>query len=195
MTISSLGKNLNILIPCDYTFSHNWMSFFCWYSIYKNLPEASVVIACNRLAMKQTLFLWTKRCQVNCLIHKRTDIHGQIGLVASKGYNEPILVVDPASVCIRDFEETNINYKNLSNIIFSNDHSDILSNCKDSTISLFTSYQQGWGTFVPSNWIDKERCPLISNLDFASSEMTVNESRIRNLWKSAKFLFNNVSRG
>jgi len=195
MQISSLGRNLNILIPCDYTISHNWMSFFCWYSISKNLPEASVIIACNRNKMDKNLFFWTRRCKIKCVFHKTIDLAEQISLVKKMGFGEPLLVVEPGTVCIRDFEETKIDYQNLSGLILPQNHSDILSDCKDSTFSLFVSYKNGWGNFVNSKWIDSERCPLLSNLDFKSSEMTVNESRIRNLWNSTKFLFNNVSRG
>lgn len=195
MQISSLGRNLNILIPCDYKMDHNWMSFVCWYSISKNLPEASVGIACNRKTMKQNLFLWTRRCGVDCFFHKDTDLNGQIEFAKKNGLKEPVLVADVASLCIRDFEETKIDYSSLTGIILAEDHSDVLSDCKSLTTSLFASYRKGWGTFAYSKWIDTNGCPLISNLDFRSFDMTVNESRIRNLWNSAIYLYNNVSRG
>lgn len=195
MQISELGKNLNIVIPCDYSFSHNWMSFICWYSISKNLPEANVIIVCNRKKMSYHLFSWTKRCKVKLIINKDTDLQGQISCVMKNDVQEPILVVSPDTVCIRDLGECKIDVNLWKETILANCHSDILSNCKDSNISLFASYREGWGAFVTSKWIDKESCPLVSSLDFKTSNMTVNESRLRKIWNSAIYLFNNVSGG
>lgn len=195
MPITTLGKNLNIVILCDYGISHEWMSFLCWYSISKNLPDASVVLLCSRKQMTRDLFTWAKRCGVRCIFHKDIDLENRINFLKTCGLTEPVIVVDPHTVCIRDFEETKINLETLEGMILANSHSDILCDCKDKEISLFASYLNGWGNFVYKNWIDKETCPLIVNLDFKSSDMTVNESRIRSLWNSAIFLFNNVSRG
>lgn len=195
MQILSLGKNLNIVILCDYGFSHEWMSFVCWYSISKNLPDASVTILCNRKQMTHNLFSWTKRCRVRLVLHKDLDLEPRIALMHQLDLKKPILIVDPDTVCVRDFDETKIDLNLLQEIILANAHSDIQCDCKDSEISLFASYQKGWGTFVCSNWIDNSSCPLISSLDFGSSNMTINESRTRNLWNSAVYLFNNVSRG
>ena len=169
MRISELGKNLSIVIPCDYSFSHNWMSFICWYSISKNLPEANVIIVCNRKKMNYDLFSWTKRCKVKFFINKDTDLQGQISCVKKNDVQEPILVVDPDTVCIRDLDECKINVNFWKETILANYHSDILSDCKDSNISLFASYRKGWGAFVSSQWIDKESCPLVSSLDFKTS--------------------------
>ena len=42
------GVNLNILISCDNSWHHCWMSYATWYSIYKNLPDAKVALSVPR---------------------------------------------------------------------------------------------------------------------------------------------------
>ena len=105
--ISFTGDNLNILISCDYTIIHNWMSFFSWYCLYKNLPNAKVFILCNRNSMDSMLFEWTKKCDVYFEIVKPMNLEEKIDYLKKKKSLNNLLVIKPSMVAIRDFGEAN----------------------------------------------------------------------------------------
>jgi hypothetical protein len=98
MEISSTGDNLNILIACDYLRHHNWMSFLCWYSLKKNLPDAKVYVASQRRIMEYNLFQWTRSCNVPLVLHKETNDEGQVDFVFKKYNLSNLLVVKPDQI-------------------------------------------------------------------------------------------------
>lgn len=192
MKISDTGNGLTIIIGCDYTVLHNWMSFICWYSLTKNLPDAKVIVACNRTLMKSTLFRWTQKCQVPFVLHKPTDKQGQILIAQSI---KPVLYIPADVICIRDFGEAGFSPNELSEEkeYFLNDK--LVCDCKDNGACVFATYFNGWGRFVMSDWINRSSSPFISTVKFDSGNMTANELRISRLWRSATTLFQTVSRG
>lgn len=65
MIITPTGRNLHILIPCDYSIYSDWSTFTTWYSITRNLPDATVSIICSRpLDRKSGHFNWAYRMSV-----------------------------------------------------------------------------------------------------------------------------------
>jgi hypothetical protein len=192
MQIDSTGEGLNILIACDYLSHHDWMSFFCWYSISKNLPDAKVFVTCNRKIKYEDLFVWPRKCNIPFHFNKETDINGQIKHALDSFASKPLLVVPPDCVCIRDFNEAGFSLESLSEINKLDDS--LLCDCKDERPCCFATYSNGWGKFVTSSWINRISSPFFSVAQFNKGELTPNEVRIGRLWNSAAFLFQNVSR-
>lgn len=192
MEISSTGDGLNIVIGCNYQLSHNWMSYICWYSLTKNLPDAKVTIACNRNPMKNSLFVWTGKCKVPFILHKTTD---QIGQIQASGASQPLLYLPPEAICVRDFDEAGFSPKALSEkkTYFLDDQ--LVCDCKEHKSCVFATYLNGWGRFVTPEWINKASSPFVQGVKFNQGQMTANEIRIGRLWNAATLLFQTVSRG
>ena len=196
--ITNTGENLNILIVCDYTPCHHWMSCLSWYSMYKYLPEAKVAVACNRQLMKYQLFDWTKRCNIPFHLTKTTDrfSHAKYFL-DSKILSFPLLVIDPDIVALREIQNIN----DFNRHIFSRkalllnqssepDESDNLYfDAKSNDFGTFISYENGWGKFVTSSWINKEIHPITPLWKQDDVNMTANENRLSELWKDFTPLF------
>jgi hypothetical protein len=192
MKIDSTGDGLNILIACDSLLHHNWMSFFCWYSISKNLPDAKVFLTCNRKIKYEDLFVWTRKCNVPFCYNKESDLDGQIKYALDSFVSRPLLVVPPDCVCVRDFNEAGFSLEGLTEI--NKLDNKISCDCKDERPCCFVTYSQGWGKFVTSKWINKIGSPFFSSSRFDKGILTSNEIKIGHLWNSAVFLFQNVSR-
>jgi hypothetical protein len=190
MEISSTGDNLNILIACDYLRHHNWMSFLCWYSLKKNLPDAKVYVASQRRIMEYNLFQWTRSCNVPLVLHKETNDEGQVDFVFKKYNLSNLLVVKPDQICIRDFNESGLKYDYSKSIKYAD--YEIVCDCKSDRSTVFASYTNGWGKFNPPLWINKQGCPLNPEYKFAQGEMTPNEIRIGKIWYSASAVFSIV---
>lgn len=60
------GKDLSILINCNYLPHHHWMTFSSWYSIYKNLPDAHVKVFCDKSikSLDHELFTWISKLKI-----------------------------------------------------------------------------------------------------------------------------------
>lgn len=190
MKISPTGDGLNILIGCDYLPHHDWMSFLCWYSLSKNLPDAKVTVACHRRLMRYDFFGWTRKCKVPFILHKATDDEGQVATVDAR----PLLVIPPDVVCVRDFNESGFSPDVLADGV----HRlvDGLScDCKEDKPCVFVTYPGGWGKFVTGSWINKMSCPFSVGVKYAQGNMTTNEVRIGRLWSAVTPLFQTVSRG
>lgn len=192
MKISDTGSGLTIVIGCDYNVLHNWMSFICWYSLTKNLPDANIVISCNRTPMNATLFRWTQRCSVPFFLHKPTDKQGQILITQAF---KPILYIPAEAICIRDFGEAGFSPNELGEEKEYFLDEKLVCDCKDDKACVFATYLNGWGRFVMSDWINRMSSPFIATVKFDGGNMTANELRISKLWRSATTLFQTVSRG
>ena len=193
MTISSTGNGLNILIACDYLPHHSWMSFLCWYSLTKNLPDANVFVASHRRLMKYSLFTWTQKCKIPFILHKETDEEGQIQAAIDYGVTKPLLVIPPDSVCVRDFNESGFSPESLFEI--RRFDAELSCDCKEARPCSFVTYSSGWGKFVTSSWINKTSNPFLFGVKYGQGELTANETRIGRLWIAATPLFLTVSRG
>lgn len=194
-----MGDNLAILIKCDHYPHHDWMSFLCWYSISKNLPEAKVVVACSRGGgMNFDIFNWPRRCGVHFAYHNPNLDTVKFALENEKfEIDTPLLALEPPTVCLRDFEEAQFDSSVLvQNEVFqAKDVSGLVSETKAENPSVFTDYSDGWGKFVTSSWINKASTPLVTGLSFVKAPMSVNESRLGKLWDRASLMYQGVSRG
>lgn len=108
--ITESGKGLHVLIQTEP--DKNWETFATWYSIYKNWPEAKVVIVCSRNGtLPFESFQWTKRLKIP-IVHRNPitepelripDKLGCVKVAKDKGFLEKssaILVIQPYMMAI-----------------------------------------------------------------------------------------------
>ena len=154
--ISRTGKGLSVLISCEYTFHHNWMSFASWFSIYKNLPDAQVGVFCKRSDLSASLFYWPLRYKIPFIKY-------------SNEFTIPVgsMVITPDVLAVGVYNEDAIgpvDVKNEENFTF-------------------VSYLEGCGEFVLNQWIDISRNPFNITGRLYSNNLSVNEYRVFKLWE------------
>lgn len=195
MKISDIGDGLQILIPVDYSPVHNWMGFISWYSISKNIPNCKVYIACNRKLMTYDLFGWAKKAKLSFVLHKDVPLEEQIQFAIDKfQINTPLIICPPENVCIRDFSEACLNFNFENKVYRLNEIPGMVNDCKDNISTVFVSYLNGWGKFVTSDWIHKDRCPLLSKFNFMENFQNVNEVRLGKIFEEGALLFNKLTK-
>lgn len=198
--ITTTGKGLNILISCDYMPCHSWMSFLAWYSFYRNIPEAKVVVACNRLPMKHQLFDWTKRCDVPFSLFKPDSSFNHLRyFIDKKIISFPVLILSPDVVVVRElndvsafdnsFSEKKATFlTEMTETVLSYDKS-LVFDVKGQDFATFVTYENGWGKFVTSSWINKDMHPFTPLWKYDDVEMSTNERRLSGLWRDCIPLF------
>jgi len=104
--VTETGKGLSILIATEV--GQDWQTFACWYSFYKNLPLAKVVVSSlrNNEAPFQ-LFQWAKRLKVPLFYYEKLSDDRLIQMLAGaregverKLLGQEILVVPPSTLAI-----------------------------------------------------------------------------------------------
>lgn len=159
--ISPTGKGLNIVLLCEYTPSHDWMSFASWYSVYHNLPDAQLGIFCKRIGTRTQLFQWTFKCKVPFIQYSSEYV-----------VPEGAMVITPDTMAVTTYDETALGPIDV----------------KSDENSTFVSYLGGCGQFVLSEWINTSRNPFNITSRLYSNNLSVNEYRVFKLWdKCHKF--------
>jgi len=215
--INKYGRNLNILIVTEV--GEDWRAYASWYSIYKNLPEAHVRIACIRnKEMPFQLFQWAKRLkiplfyvnpmgltplveQINCV-----QIASQDNILAINDRILALDVIDPDTLDLLNHSDTSVdpqhnvqflkhqNAKELLNQILLNDktpyNQTLCLEAKEAEkLVCLASCRKGCG-----KWIDTLKgCPFSNAAGLASTEMTVNENRIIELWKKMCSMYSAIA--
>lgn len=185
------------------------MAFASWYSIHQNLPDAVVAVYARRQNMIAGLFSWTKRCRVPFSYHSFHKPEDQAREHLKK-YAAPLLIISPSILALRGIEEGGEYARFLettpqarsAEMWLVNDldaefveFTDAYCDAKEEKISSFTSYQNGWGKFVTSSWIDRVGCPFLNASRYATGPLTANEIRIGKLWGQMAPLYQTVARG
>ena len=194
MSISSIGKGLSILICCDFIVAHEWMSFLTYWSVKKNLTDASVTVACRRGATAD-LFHWARKCSVPLIFHSLEDPNEirQLCLRNPRAkLSEPLLIVRPSVVFVRDFEEAGFDVSRLQGSNFEVDG--LVSDARSDNTTVCCDYAGGWGNFNTSRWINRSSIPF-STEDFSARVMAPNEKRLAALWESASRMYQSIIRG
>ena len=200
MKISNLGDGLTVHISCQQVPHHDWMSFLSWYSISRNLPEAKTVVTVTRSVSDSYIGNWTRVCRVPFLMHREMSPEEEQGFVVSHPKSKAagkVLTISPEYVCIRDFEESGValSFFEDKEFYFLAEIQNFATNCRDENPSVFVHYNNGWGKFVTSSWINKTSSPLISGIKLSTAGMTVNEIKLASLWEDAAKLYQSVLRG
>lgn len=162
MEISETGKNLLIVVDCDYSFSHNWMAFTLWYSLRKNLPDAEMVLNVVRKSSPVELFSWAVKFKVRLSYSK---------FLLDDITDRQILHLPPHVMAVRDFSGG----VPLGPVDIKSDY-----------FSVFVDYKSGCGAFVTAEWINRKDIPLFNaTKKFFTKNISVNESKGLKLWERA----------
>lgn len=165
MTVESTGDGLIIIISCQHIPSHDWMSFAAWYSIRKNLPDANVVIICERGMALRPMFTWTYKCNVPVVQYGK-DFNKQKLLEQFTG---EILEISPTTMAVRDYDEER--------------SGPVKVQSEESTT--FVDYSDGCGKFVVLKWINRFRGPFKSAVRrYDNGQLTMNELKVLKMWES-----------
>jgi hypothetical protein len=118
--IDHTGNGLSVLICTAYKHHFNWMTFASWYSIYKNLPNAKMTIACSRATRIGSYYYhWTYKCNdLRYNLHKNigermglpylNKIYGVYLAVKEGLVKFPLVVIDADMMALRDLSKDTI---------------------------------------------------------------------------------------
>ena len=206
---NSTGQGVAVVISCECTPHHNWMSFACWVSLNKNLPDAKVAVVATR-GLGGNFFLWTKGCKVPFCYHSpldgpRKSWHAQVAMSLGVAHL-PIFVIEPHVLAIREFGQsfTDNSTSPGGDVWLLKDGTSqpvaidetLCRPARGDDFTTFVSYAEGWGKFVTADCINKGDYPFRRAERFHSGDvMTLNEAKILDLWKRMDRLFTAVSRG
>jgi hypothetical protein len=196
MGVSYTGDGLTVLISCDWIAQHDWMTFICWHSVQQSLPDSRLLLACNRTKMDCHMLTWAKRAGVPIMTNRAASQFNQADWARERfGIDGPIVVARPDVACVRDFDEAGFDKNSLDGTLLLDFSGDLCSPVKQENPTVFVNYRDGWGNFVPFEWINSVEPPLLARRDFGSVGMSSNEVRISRLWNSAALLYKTLSRG
>ena len=158
--ISLTGKNLVVIVACEYLPGHSWMSLASWYSMRKNLPDAKVLVGCSRrlFGRPSTLFEWAYRLRVPLFYF---DPEKGVGRDAD-------VVVPVTSMAVRTWDKERPGPASV----------------KSAEHSTFVDYGDGCGRFIPVEWLNKGRGPFKNAVKrLGTQESTPNELKVLRLWE------------
>lgn len=208
--ITETGKNLSVLIVTET--GQDWQTFATWYSVFKNLPDAAISIICHRNGDTPfEYFQWIKRLKIDS-IRRLKFVSGQnpantLSAVKMayehKMVGENLLVIKPLVMALAILDQKFLgllnnaylekdvwflqkpNINKMMDDYLLEDKLEIRENrlCFEAKETLnsvcLTSYQKGCG-----KWINTSiGCPFSSAAGLVSTEMTINETRIIELWQ------------
>lgn len=189
--ITPTGENLKIVISCQNKPEHNWMSYVSWYSILKNLPDATVMVAIDS-GDPRLYFKWIKKTNTGFFRFKK-NLDNLIEL--------PYLVISPNVMCIRTLDENILKILNKNHRLAIGDKIKYITESKNeeylnseiycadvrsSEPSSFVFYTD-FTDFVLNDWIEKNACPLTYAKSFRA--MTVNADKLLKLWINSSKTF------
>ena len=171
--ITPTGKGLTVLISCNYDPHEDWMVFASWYSIFKNLPDAAIKIACLRANPFSEFFNWTTRCQVPFIQYSEKDKN-----VKELFQIEDALVIKPDVMAVWHYDAMAVGP----------------ASSKSDENSTFVSYLDGCGKFVLGEWINTMRkSPFSMTSKLYADDLTLNEYRILKLWEKCTITYNTIA--
>jgi len=218
--ITKFGKDLSVLIVTEP--GRDWEAYATWYSVFKNLPDARTAIVSIRNGETPFhLFQWTKRLKVP-LVHIQPIcekpeaarwLDAARHAIQRKLVGENVLVIPHLVMALEvldakllnEFANSDVafghnaiflknpNVDQLLNDILLDDKKPELRNiCPEAketqTLSSMVSYRKGCG-----KWIHRLKgCPFSNAAGLVTSDMTVNEIRIIDLWKRMCQLYSAV---
>ncbi len=165
MMVNNLGDGLHLFIKANRSYSGDWMSFCCWYSLTKLLPDTKISLLC------QEKFKWAKKMNIP-IVTKDCGI-----------------IIEADTVAVRELTDDNINHLNSGGGMES-----LCCLAQENVFLPFTSYKNGCGNFVTAEWIHKKECPFPLADRFMTDSATANEIRVLKLWRQLNTTYATVSR-
>ena len=135
--ITETGANLSILIVTEA--GKDWETFGTWYSIFKNLPDATIAIVVERNKEAPFVFFqWTKRLRIP-LFHERPMSHiiinNHLDYVRTaqrkKFLGDNILVIDPLVMAIDIFDQKILDLINSNDMFVDSDNNTLFLRNQD----------------------------------------------------------------
>lgn len=217
--ITKFGKELSVLIITEP--GYDWQAFASWYSVYKNIPDATIAIV--SLRNNETpfqLFQWAKRLKLS-LFHMQSLFNDPIAkklnaVKEAKKRNlitENVLVISHLTMILEPFDANTLEILNkktklssnclylqnenidnmLNDILLSNDTYNLEEFCFEAkeTECLSSIISYQKGC---GKWIHTLKgCPFSNAAGLVNTNMTVNEIRIIDLWKRMCQLYSAVT--
>jgi hypothetical protein len=190
--ITPYGDGLFILISAHPTLMDSWLSFACWASIQRQLPDSKVIVACcDRGKYNHEFFRWTHRAKVPHFVYSGSqNIETASSIARSRGLvTGPILVVPSYVMVLDSLGDEIVQVLNTDGFYEAESHT---LPAKNTELSRFSSVLSGVGSFVPDKWIDRNGYPF-GNVDrFSKGPLTANERRVFQLWKKIGPLYDTI---
>lgn len=176
--ISCTGNGLNILIASTPSMENEWMSFACWFSVHRLLPEADISIYTPKICDEsRAYFRWTSRAKIKQYRHNPI-----------KELTKPLLVLPSNVVAVRKLPElpTTSGVSKDKSVYFLNTTDScetIIENlccpCLSDEIAAFTQIKEKCGPYDKNIW--KGAAPFVKHP--RRSELTYNEHAVLSLWE------------
>jgi hypothetical protein len=155
---------MHLTICCEYLPHHDWMAFATWYSFYKYLPDAQVVVAIKRALPDRDLFHWPKKCNIPIKFYD-----GQL--------KNDTFAVSPTVMAVRDYDEKLFGPVSI----------------KEDILATLVDYSEGCGKFVVSQWINRMYAPFFrARKMFFTESINANELAVLRLWEKMYSLYTSV---
>ena len=172
--ISETGDRLGIVINCHPHLSDNWASFAAWYSFHKNLPDAKVAVAYNRLNATYDVFKWAYACKVTILTYSHKDPNDVLPAMQVFNGMDLVKIISSHTMAVRTYNSDNLGPVDV----------------RSENAATLVSYEDGCGRFITSEWINSVGHPFHNaRRRFGNVDPTVNELKVLELWEKAGSLF------
>jgi len=174
--INETGDGLGIIINCYPHTSDNWSAFACWYSFHKNLPDAKLVLAYNRMHAEWDMFKWAHPCGVDIITYSSKDpnaVFSNTKVFDSKKV-DLVKIISPQTMALRTY------------------HPDIPGpvDVQSNEPATLVTYEHRCGGFILSEWINRVEHPFHNAIGrFGNVDPTLNEMKVLELWEKAGQLF------
>lgn len=179
------GKGLTVRICVMPTCYDHWMSFACYCSIKRYLPDADVELVAHG---KSRFFNWARRLRLRIITRNLPPVP------QNEADRPGILAIFPNCIAIREWSDEIKSCINVSGsaCFRQNDevciNDSLCSNVKSDGYTPLTDIVEGIGCFVVSEWLDKDACFLNRVARFESGNETQTEIAVLNEWRRAALL-------
>ncbi len=216
--IDEFGTNLNVLLLVK--IGQDWQAFSTWYSLYKNLPNATCSL-CYIQEKNNTpfqLFQWTKRLKIPAfgIFDKKNDLLNLLTALI-KLNKKQTLVLPALSVSLKPLNDNllslfnNENFLKHDKVYFSDLSKDeLITSLDDYLVKDVVNYREvkiseeakEYEESYPiityykgcGNWIyTKKGCPFACVEGLITDVMTINEQKLFQLWQKIVPLYNSVA--
>jgi hypothetical protein len=184
------GTDLKVRICSRPTHYHHWMSFACYASLSRYLPDAKVELAVPGRA--NFFFDWARRFKIPIIQKQEMSVREAanvcLPIVPPPGAFG-VLAIAPECIAVRPFDLTTPSVVNESGtaclfrggeMVVSNS---LCGSARSDAASPFADVTDGVGRFDPKKWSEKTGC-FLSEVDLFSSEgMSSTEWAVMKEWK------------
>lgn len=185
LDIDEYGGGLTVVIRCKNRLVDDWMAFASWCSLKRSLPDAKIVVACER--GKHDMLKWCFRLGVPYVYHadfcRRASVKDVIK--KSKEVSGAVLWMTPDMTCHEPLSPR------MLQLIASEEEwaGEFCLPAKSEEIGVFCTINDGCGSFVLERWIDKAVHPMGGADRLRKGHLTTNERRVFALWKKVAALY------